>query len=42
MIFWALFLASFAIVASVMIHESYSREGSGGGGIVVWEWLIIS
>ena len=32
MIFRDLFLASFAIVANVTIHDSYSIEGSGGGG----------
>ena len=42
MIFRALCLASFAIVASVTIHELYSSEGSGDGGRIVWVWLINS
>ena len=42
MIFRALCLASFAIVASVTIYELYSSERSGGRGRVVWEWLINS
>ena len=41
MILRALFLASFAIVASVPIHSSYSRCGAGGGGIVACGWLNI-
>ena len=40
MIFRALFLASFAIVASVTIHKSYSREGSGGGGMGVVDYFL--
>ena len=34
MILRALFLASFAILAKFSIHDSYGREGFGGGGIV--------
>ena len=41
MILRALFLASFAIVASVPIHSSCSRCEAGGGGIVACGWLII-
>ena len=36
-IFWALFLTSFAIVASASIYELYSRERSDGEGKVMCE-----
>lgn len=42
MILWALFLASFAILAKSSIHESCRREGFGGGVMVVCVWLFIS
>ena len=41
MILRALVLATFAIVASVVIHDSYSKGGSGGGNKVACGWLII-
>ena len=42
MILRALSFASFANLAKSYIHESCTRAGFGGGGILVWVWLFIS